>query len=164
MESEEIPATHLKETTLTTSAAKPVPTGRPCQSPVRNYFSFDAAKEQKCLWSWNTSWWQDYKVLRHWNQWQIFYKFKAHLKTAHPQAFAEVSTVCLCVRACVLCVLCCVCCAVCVVLCVLCCVCCAVCVVLCALCCVRCVVCVRICMSTLTSLSDVLSWSSLYGC
>lgn len=133
MESEEIPATHSKDTTPIPPAVKPAYTGRPRQSPAWNFFSFIAAKSRSVCEV-------QIRVVDSTTKLcgvEISGKYptnlKAHLKTAHPQVFAEVST-----AVCSMCAVCCV----------------YVCVV-CA--CVHCAVCVRMCMSTVTSLSVVLS-------
>ena len=117
MESEEIPATHSKDTTPTPPAVKPAYTGRPRQSPVWNFFLFNAAKSRSVCEV-------QIRVVDSTTKLcgiEISGKYptnlKAHLNTAHPQVFAEVSTaVCsmlyvacmcvLCMRVCV-CALCC---------------------------------------------------------
>ena len=112
MESEEIPATHLKDTTLTPPAVKPAYIGRPWQSPVWNFFSFNAAKSRSVCEVQIRVVDSTTKLCGVQTSGKYPTNLKAHLKTAHPQVFAEVST-----AACVVCV--CVHCAVCVRMCMI---------------------------------------------
>ena len=106
MESEEIPATHSKDTTPIPPAVKPAYTGRPRQSPVWNFFSLNAAKSRSvCK--------VQIRVVDSTTKLcgiQISGKYptnlKAHLRTAHPQVFAEVSTAVCVVYVCVHCAVC----------------------------------------------------------